>query len=403
MKPVELWDEGDLQYLIDHKLGETLHREYKVKLSLEGDRERKELCKDVSALANGEGGIIVFGLDEADSEEGGSLPVRLAPLTDRGQKEVAERVLLDGVSPRIEFRFYPIEATDGSGEYLVLDVPKSLRGLHMVTLKKENRYYIRRNFSSVPMTPFEIEEAYRNLASREQDAESRLTQYKLHNPNSRLEQPDSAWMSLAMVPSHRTHGLFSTLCFKPRGLMLTATRGLHSSRGLEGSDAFSPNFFGLISTGRIEDRVIYSHQIYREGALSFGYSLNNLRREKRVFAVSLAVDLHDMFSLAAGLYLEAGYSGSVHYLAEVEGIRSFRLEYGFNSTHSSLECSLDRFWHSDSAEVGDIVSSPGKVLQGLQDHLWQTFGLQRCGFYVSGATGEYTEMFLSQSRLVAEE
>jgi len=53
-------EKSDVQQLIDHSIGESVILEYK----REHTSNSKELAKDISAMANSEGGIIIYGLDE---------------------------------------------------------------------------------------------------------------------------------------------------------------------------------------------------------------------------------------------------------------------------------------------------------------------------------------------------
>ena len=67
---VRVWDEAAVQQLIDDETEESLILEYKSAGSL-GKQERKktEITKDVSAMANSDGGILIYGVKEHD--EGG--------------------------------------------------------------------------------------------------------------------------------------------------------------------------------------------------------------------------------------------------------------------------------------------------------------------------------------------
>lgn len=146
MKPLSTWTENDLRALIEQQSSETLQREYKKQFSIERSADKKELCKDVSAFANSQGGIIIFGLEEAQVPESGSIPIALNPISDRSLKERAQQLILDGIQPRLEFKFYSIPNSSGNAEYVIIDVPKSFRGPHMVTSGGDSRYYIRRDF-----------------------------------------------------------------------------------------------------------------------------------------------------------------------------------------------------------------------------------------------------------------
>ncbi|MCL5266749.1 MAG: ATP-binding protein [Bacteroidetes bacterium] len=406
MKPISQWAESDLQFLIDNKLSEANGREYKESISLSSDKERKELCKDVSSFANGQGGVIVFGLKANKEPEKGSVPVSLTPIYDMNLKEVANQILLDGVKPRMEFRFYSPPSSDGKGEYVIIEIPKSLHGLHMVTLKGENRYYIRRDFQSLPMTPFEIEEAYKAYALMERETETKIERYRLENPNANLTQPLNAWMSVTALPIFPVTDLFTPLCSKQPAEIPLMRHGVCAHDGLIGSDQFFPHFYGLSAVGKPPNNARYSfrHLIFREGALNFGCSLNATQVDKMVvLAKSVARDFHNMLALATGLFADAGYMGAVKLLFEIDRISGFRLDYGSSLSKLSNESSTLRFSHLDTSSIMDLASTAPKVLQPMQDHLWQTFGLRRCDLYKEGADGVYIDGFLKESGLFSIE
>ena len=56
------WNENELNVLIENEVEESSYLEYKKCDSLKkNDREKNEVSKDVSAFANADGGIIVYG------------------------------------------------------------------------------------------------------------------------------------------------------------------------------------------------------------------------------------------------------------------------------------------------------------------------------------------------------
>jgi len=59
------WEEQDIQALIHEQRRENFQLEYKRSDSLaKTDPRKTEISKDVSAMANSAGGIIVYGIDE---------------------------------------------------------------------------------------------------------------------------------------------------------------------------------------------------------------------------------------------------------------------------------------------------------------------------------------------------
>ena len=57
----------DLQRLIDNEVEESTILEYKSSFAVQNPKWREELAKDISAMANSNGGIIVFGIKQKDN------------------------------------------------------------------------------------------------------------------------------------------------------------------------------------------------------------------------------------------------------------------------------------------------------------------------------------------------
>lgn len=139
-----------LNALIVNRVQENLHLDYKESAAI-GDRARGEIAKDVSAFANSDSGVIVYGMIEKDH-----LPIRIDDGIDdrKFNREWLENVITSNVSPRIDgLEIYPIPLAELRSAY-VIEIPKSSRGPHQESVTK--RYYKRFNFKSEPMEDYEI-------------------------------------------------------------------------------------------------------------------------------------------------------------------------------------------------------------------------------------------------------
>lgn len=57
----------DINAILLTNAEESTYLEFKKATSLnKGDKERKEIAKDISAMANADGGVIIYGIDEVD-------------------------------------------------------------------------------------------------------------------------------------------------------------------------------------------------------------------------------------------------------------------------------------------------------------------------------------------------
>ena len=148
----------DIEALITNEVEENIHLDYKAAGALDkDDKKRREITKDVSAFANSDGGIIVYGVSEEDHR-----PKELSFIDGRVYtKEWIENVI-QLIQPRIDgVDIYPIRFGDIEKTVYVVKVPRSANAPHMA---KDKRYYKRFNFNSEPMEDYEVKDLY-NRAS----------------------------------------------------------------------------------------------------------------------------------------------------------------------------------------------------------------------------------------------
>ena len=143
---------SDIEQIVQNQLQENIHLDYKDSRSVRKDtRIRDDFAKDVSAFANSDGGVLLYGVQEK-----GHLPIGIDQGVDDAEvsREWIESAIMTGISPRIEdVRILAIPRSPGRSLY-VIEIPKSFRGPHQASTDK--KYYKRHNFSSVPMEDYEI-------------------------------------------------------------------------------------------------------------------------------------------------------------------------------------------------------------------------------------------------------
>ncbi len=151
----KIWNQSEIQKYIDNCIEESLNIEYKGAASLDHtDKKKKEITKDVSAMANSAGGILIYGVAEYDIPDKKHLPERIDSI-DRKQfpKERLEHVI-NNIRPRIEgLVIHPVDVNIGAGDVVyVIEIPQSTTAHQAL----DHRYYKRFNFESVPMEDYEI-------------------------------------------------------------------------------------------------------------------------------------------------------------------------------------------------------------------------------------------------------
>lgn len=142
----------DLQWLIDNQVQENIHLDYKDSRAL-SKSNISEICKDVSAFANSDGGMIIYGIRE---DENGHFPKNIDAGVDNKiiNKEWLENSINSNINPKIEGVIIKQISVSDEASAFVVSIPKSYRAPHQEGSKRV--YYKRYNFKSAPMEHYEI-------------------------------------------------------------------------------------------------------------------------------------------------------------------------------------------------------------------------------------------------------
>jgi len=130
-----------IQQLIENKIAESRTLEFKRGLWDSSESDKKEMLKDISALANTDGGRIIVGVAENESIITDIVGIDVsnidATLTGLYQS------IMGGIEPRINgINITPIQLENGK-YILVFDIPKSWAAPHMVSFRNASRFYKR--------------------------------------------------------------------------------------------------------------------------------------------------------------------------------------------------------------------------------------------------------------------
>jgi hypothetical protein len=151
-----MYNQEYLENLIKNGIEESLSLEYKSSPSLNKTDQKKinEIAKDVSAFANADGGILIYGIQEKDH-----LPLRIDPINrSLVKREWLEQKIQDCIRPKIDkIKIYPITIDSNNDQVVyLLEIPKSTTA-HQASDKK---YYRRHNFNVLAMYDHEIRDVF---------------------------------------------------------------------------------------------------------------------------------------------------------------------------------------------------------------------------------------------------
>lgn len=227
----------DIQYLIDNGVEESIHLDFKAAGALaKDDKKKNEIAKDVSAFANSDGGIIIYGISEIGHKADSYSFVDGDVFT----KEWLEQIINSNIQKRINnIRIVPLRQ-DGDIKrtvYLV-KVPRSNNAPHM---SGDKRYYKRYNFQSVMMEEYEV----RDLFHRHNTSTLSIVDWSLSDNE---ETPDGRFRKYSFVvqvlnESQVTESLYKLNCY---------INNLHVSRY---------NVKWRLNQGRIDTTELYEDRL----------------------------------------------------------------------------------------------------------------------------------------------
>jgi Schlafen, AlbA_2 len=154
--PIEEIAEDHLRALISDGFSERRTIEYKRQLPGGTDDGKREFLADVSSLANASGGDLIFGIVTEDG-----VPIDVAPLaiTPDSERLRWEQAIRDGIQPRIPgVRLQEIPVT--GGHVMLVRVPKSWLGPHVVSYKNWSRFFSRTSAGKCQLDVGELRDAF---------------------------------------------------------------------------------------------------------------------------------------------------------------------------------------------------------------------------------------------------
>lgn len=133
-------EERDIQELVDAQVPEGLRLDFKLTNYGKSDSDKRELLKDVSALANSHGGHLVIGVEETEG-----VAAKIVGVDIDADAEILrmDQILRNAIEPPIPgIRIRSISLAIGRKVFL-LRIPRSWNPPHRVTAQGINRFYIR--------------------------------------------------------------------------------------------------------------------------------------------------------------------------------------------------------------------------------------------------------------------
>lgn len=279
-------EEKDIEELVDAQVPEGLRLDFKLTNYGKSDSDKRELLKDVSALANSHGGHLVLGIKETEG-----VATNIVGVDIDADAEILrmEQILRNAMEPPISgIRMRSISLEKGR-KVLLLRIPRSWNPPHRVTAQGTNRFYLRHSAGVHEPSVEELRTLFNQSATALENARqfrniriSTVTNGEGHRPlvnEGRLfihivpTAAFSGMVHLDLEKIHEKHNAFWPIAASGQTLRF--------------------NFHGFINERGGDQNHGYT-QIFRNGSLEATKAGIVRKRENRVFIPGLALE-RDIF------------------------------------------------------------------------------------------------------------
>ena len=369
--------ESDILDLISNGIEEGREIDYKELLKIGSDGDKKEFLADVSSFANASGGHLVLGVEETHGR-----PTAIKPLTIAGldaERLRIESLVRDGIAPRLAIELVAIPVTP-SGYVIVLRIPRSWSGPHMVSFQHSGRFYSRNSGGKYQLDVGELRTAFTSGAQIA-DAIRTFRQNRLSivvSGNTPVDLPDSAKLIIHCCPYIST-ALGSAVdlgkAYQQTALIRPIYGGYSHRYNLDGLISFVPD-------NKIQGLANSYFQLFRDGKVECVDSILLRPKERGKFIPSLPLEAASIACVgrAIALLRALDVEPPAAVMVTLLGVKSYEL---ILDPARGLDCTLiDRDVLILAPEIADSYDvNAATLLRPSLDALWNAAGLSRCGDY----------------------
>lgn len=177
----------DLYKLIGMAENQTL--EFKRELNCNTDHEKKEFLKDISAMANTDGGMIIYGIEENKNGEADKI-VGIEFSDDQDSNKYLD-IIRDNTDPRIDNIKIHSKNTPSNKKLVIFQIPSNWNKPHRVTYKNSSRFYYRHKSQIFEPDTSQLRQSFglrESLESKISDFIDSRISYYLSKENPNLKQ-----------------------------------------------------------------------------------------------------------------------------------------------------------------------------------------------------------------------
>lgn len=361
---------------------ESMSLEFKRDAPGYSDKDKHELLKDVSALANADGGDIVFGINEANGVASELTPIFLEDADALSRR--INQTIESGIEPRIlGLQFISIDVE--GGYIFVVRVPASFLGPHAVKVNNNRRFVMRNGTSTSDMTFDQIRLAFDRTATLTERARSLVFER-----NELLKQ--------RLTPKPLIIGPIKAVHFVPlngiAGKQKPNLQKIYSEDFMKlieadwggGGKVFNLDGVVVYPGGRADEGHYGYALVLRSGAMESaslgggGYQEHSSEVERfYVWSLDMTKYFRERTTTFLNLAKEQGISGPAILSFSLLHVTNYELGIDSNQMfRRSAKADRDHLiapelW-IDNLEAANV----DEVVRPLLDTLWQGFGVERC-------------------------
>lgn len=332
----------------------------------------KELAKDVSAFANGDGGLILLGVDEVDGKP------RVVGIEPAGATEMVDNVVVDALSPRANVltKLIPLEGSDRV--VLAVWIAESDMKPHMVSAYGDRRYYIRRNTTNHPMDQTEVEEAYRQRTRMANEAEAFAK--VIINSRFATRYRERAWASLISVPRFLKDDMVP-VSTEMQNWLATQRQTFYSL--LTGFPEVGPRGFNVYREDEDAPQTHYT-TIGREGYVEASVMMDPHGRNS-LASRGLAEVTLQFLNFCGHVYDRVSYNGIVRLFLGVDQVGKLFLAVN-PATHmcvSSAKLQASEVHICRDEAAASLRTENKRICKLFMDRVYQSAGLMSCDYFTA--------------------
>lgn len=381
-KPADQITEVDLTQLVQGRATEDERLEFKREMYGHSDGQIAEMIRDIVALANHRGGLILIGVEE----DGDGVATGLPGITGTGHVERITSSTQANVARRLRgLQVVPIPLANGQ-HVIAIGVPESMNRPHMTTFRGENRFWRREIRQRVMMSVDEIERALMNRIDGATRVEDFMEDSRLWSASFPMSSTTGRILVLQAAPAFMHEEIVDVR--DPVVLRLLERPSVHPQSYQLGCDSGTPrpSLHGLAAEARDDDGRLWSNlELWREGYMEFrgrdfmGHPALSSREQDSVPSVGVLLIVFSFVHLYRALMDHFNVATPAAFGLTLVNARGCHISIPDNIRRRPAT----RVWEEAHVKVPfvyaqDVASEADDLIRRLNDRLWNAFGFESC-------------------------